>query len=93
MLHNYFLENSKEKTFPTSFPLLPALDFISFGCFVKENNSIYTEKHYQLNTKLVVPNVAIFLVTLSTVAQMSSTSWEPDRGAHIQQTEASCFTS
>lgn len=79
-----------EKIFPTSFPLFPALDFISFGCCGKGNNSVCMEKHYLLNTKLVVPIIAVFsvrILTSRTVSQMSSNTLKPNIAAQIQQKE------
>lgn len=54
------------------------------------------EKHYQLNIKLVIPIVVIFLATIlpfRTVTQMSSNSWKPKVVAWIRQKEALCFIS
>lgn len=54
------------------------------------------EKHYQLNIKLVISIVVIFLaiiLPLGTVTQMSSNSWKPSIVAQIRQKEALCFIS
>lgn len=56
--------------FPTSFPLLPALDFISFGCCVKENDRVSMEDQSQERVKLVSHTA----VTASTVSSDLSNS-------------------
>lgn len=48
------------------------------------------EKHYPLNSKLVVPIIAVFsvrILTSRTVGQMSSNTLKPNIAAQIQQKE------